>query len=87
MIESCKCNPNIVNMDGSTALHVAVQKGAFKVAASILTHPECDPNIEDLSGNTPLHIAVREVMILSQFEPLLKKYNIDVSIQNSLNPV
>ena len=57
-----RCDPNIQLSDGSTALHVAVNRHHTvyqqPIVQCLLKSTKIDPNLKDDSGQTPLHIAV-----------------------------
>ena len=82
ILQSERCNPNIINSEGYTPLHAAVRRKNFQSAASLLTHSKCNPNIQDLRGNTPLHMALTINTSLSNVEPFLNHKSIDPNIQN-----
>ena len=59
LLESGKCNPNVLNKHGHTPLHAACRKKNIKVLEMLVTNQKCDVNIQDGNGNTPLHTAIR----------------------------
>ena len=53
-------DPDMVNNDKQTALHIACKNGHRDIVEYTLKHTTCNPNIQDIHGNTPLHIASRD---------------------------
>ena len=59
-IELIECsNPNIRNMSGNTALHLAC-KHKYELAEHLITNCKCDPNVANNKGELPLHIAIAQ---------------------------
>ena len=52
------CNPNIINKQGYTPLHIATVNSQYDSIKTILNSTKCDPNIRDLQGNTALHLSI-----------------------------
>ncbi|XP_044131117.1 receptor-interacting serine/threonine-protein kinase 4-like [Bufo gargarizans] len=56
LAKQCKANLNCQTSDGRTPLHLAAQRGHYRVAR-ILVELGCDVNIPNMQLKTPLHIA------------------------------
>ena len=61
-LKTQECSPNILNMKGSTSLHIAATYGNVRICKAIMNIQDCNPNIRDAMGyyNTPLHIAIEK---------------------------
>jgi len=53
------CNPNFLNREGDTPLHIAARENKTAILSHLLDHKRCDPNVQNKEGDTPLYIAVR----------------------------
>ena len=58
LLESGKCNPNVLNKHGHTPLHVACRGENIEVVEMLVTDQRCDVNIQDNNKNTPLQTAI-----------------------------
>ena len=64
--------------DGSTALHMAAERGFDDFVALFLANPKTDVNLKNGYGSTPLHLAVKHnhagtVNILSECDRVDQK--------------
>jgi len=46
-----ECDPNILNREGDTPLHIAVRKNNTAALSQLLDHEHCDPNVRNKKGN------------------------------------
>lgn len=77
-----KVNPNTVDDDGFSSMHVAIFCGHPETVKLLLECPNIDPNIkEDETGDTPLMTAIMHDQE-ECFDLLLKHPKIDVGIEN-----
>jgi len=74
-------NVNARDHCGKTALHYAVQKGAFDCLNILLYEQKADPSIQDFDGNTPLSLACELPMEnhSSQLSFILQLYQFGVA--------
>ena len=83
LVEDSRCDLNVQDQHGNTALHLAVYSGtdvAEKVQC-ILQSERCNPNITNSEGYTPLHVAVCK-MEFDACVIILKHSQCDPSIQD-----
>ena len=74
---------SILNIDGSSALHVAVEL-QYKEAVSFLLEHGVDPNIQNFHGDTPLNELTLYSNNLEIAKPLLI-HGADVNVANKFN--
>jgi hypothetical protein len=48
---------NLVDIDGNTALHLAVEAGSLQMFCPLLANPQVNLNLPNSRGETPLDIA------------------------------
>lgn len=80
-----KCDPNVQDMNGNTALHIAVVDNLTKCIAELVSHTESgkiDANLTNNDGLAPLHLAIRRNNI-NILKTLLVKCNASVKQTNS----
>ncbi|XP_050303936.1 transient receptor potential channel pyrexia-like [Anthonomus grandis grandis] len=51
-------NPNLTNLRGQSALHLAVKANSYTSVVSLIRSGNADPNVADQTKRTPLHVAV-----------------------------
>lgn len=69
------CDINAVITNGRTALHLAVDRGHFRIVERLVGYG-CKLDIKDNNGDTPLHVAVSKsssVSAVSDETPQMKK--------------
>lgn len=70
-----RCNVNIKNDNGDTALHLACKNDKLKIVQHILTKESCNPNARNKAGQTPLqltsHLKVISELINKGANPVL----------------
>ena len=76
-----RCDPNIINKQGHSPLHIADKNRRFRSVEMFLNCSNCNPNIEDLNGNSALHLTIDE-MSVSDIESFLFCDTFDINIQN-----
>ena len=54
LIEEVKCDPQLCNKDGNTALHLACRKGCINIVSFLLNEVKVNPNTKNKEGCTPL---------------------------------
>ena len=57
-------DPNSMNRDGNTALHLACKANKPAIVTSLLSEAHCNPNIKNKEGITPLQLATSPDIIL-----------------------
>ena len=72
--EECKCDANLLNEAGRTALFDACQNGNLEVVKYLVEVGHCKCSITDSSLNTPLHLAAQH-RNLSVVQYLLEERN------------
>jgi len=85
LLTACEeCNPNILNREGDTPLHIAAGINKTAALSQLLDNKHCNPNAQNKKGDTPLHIAVRNRYV--QHEEIISKLlscgNCNPDIQN-----
>ena len=80
-------NPNDLNSDGYTALHLACKADSFVIVTYLLSVAHCDPNIKGgIEGYTALHLACKaEKTIIVKH--LLTEGHCDPNIKSNSNKV
>ena len=59
LLTACEeCDPNMLNREGDTPLHIAARENKTVALSHLLDHKQCDPNVQNKEGDTPLHIVV-----------------------------
>ena len=71
---------NLQDATGATALYMACEMNAMRIANDLLIKGGADPNIKTEDGWTPLMIAT--IKQYGDIVILLLKYNVDVNLQN-----
>ena len=79
--EECKCDTNLCNEAGRTALFHACQYGNLEVVKYLVEVGHCQCSITDSSLNTPLHLAAQHDN-LSVVQYLLEKRKCDANSKN-----
>ena len=79
--EECKCDTNLLNEAGRTALFHACQNGNLEVVKYMVEVGQCQCSITDSSLNTPLHLAAQHDN-LSVVQYLLEERKCDASPKN-----
>ena len=79
--EECKCDTNLLNKAGRTALFHACQNGNLEVVKYLVEVGHCQCSITDSSLNTPLHLAAQHDN-LSVVQYLLEERKCDASPKN-----
>ena len=54
LIEEVKCDPQLCNKDGNTALHLTCRKGCINIVSFLLNEVKVNPNTNNKEGCTPL---------------------------------
>jgi ankyrin repeat protein len=80
LLDTHGCKPNIPDLQGQTALHLAAacDRGAETVEA-LLEHRSLNPNAQDLDGRTPLLVAAQHRHTRS-VRALLKRKDVKIGI-------
>ena len=52
-----RVDPNLININRQTALHLACENGHVNIVEDLLVHAKFNPNVPDIYGNTAVHIA------------------------------
>ena len=79
--EECKCDTNLLNEAGRTALFHACQSGNLEVVTYFVEMGHCQCSITDSSLNTPLHLAAQHGS-LSVVQYLLKERTCNANLKN-----
>lgn len=85
------CDPNIQDINGLTALHIAASSNKLSIIKLLLSIPNIDINIQSFNGLTPLAIAIKTCNIniidyLITIGSDVDKLNLDyLKITNKLN--
>ena len=58
LLEHASINVNLQDIQGNTALHIALNHGFYKTAQTLLMHPDMNIHLPNRNGNTPLHSAM-----------------------------
>ena len=83
-------NPDDVNSDGYTALHLACEDGRYATVKRLLSVAHCDPNFKgDVNGYSALHLAckagnpaiVKHLLCEARCDPNVKSENDKMPIQ------
>ena len=56
LVTECNCDPMVIDKDGKTILHYAVEESYLDVAEYLLSTSKCDPVAKDNKGRTPLQL-------------------------------
>jgi len=60
LLTACKeCNPNMLNGEGDTPLHIATRENNTAALSHLLDHKQCDLNVQNNEGDPPLHNAIK----------------------------
>ena len=87
-------NPNDLNSDGYTALHLACKADSFIIVTYLLSVHHCDPNFKGgIYGYTALHLAcktgnctiVKHLLSVAHCDPNVKSNNEEVPLQMTAN--
>ncbi|XP_055902167.1 nuclear factor NF-kappa-B p110 subunit-like [Eupeodes corollae] len=81
------CDPNVQDIDGNTALHIAVRDNLLQCIEGLtsnITSTKLNVNLPNNDGMTPLHLAIRKNNI-DFVRILLLKCNASVKLANSLD--
>ena len=81
--EECKCDTNLLNEAGRTALFHACQSKNLKVVEYLVEVGHCQCSITDSSLNTPLHLAAQHDN-LPVVQYLLEESKCDASPKNGM---
>ena len=81
-VEECKCDPNLLNAAGQTALYYACKNGSLEVVQYLVEVGHCQPSITDSSLNTPLHLAAQHGNLLI-VQYLVDKQKCDANTKNN----
>jgi ankyrin repeat protein len=74
------CRPNMADLRGHTALHLAASSDTGEAALEVLLESRrVDPNIKDMEGRTPLCLAAQQARPAS-VKALLKRKDVDISM-------
>ena len=79
--EECKCDTNLLNEAGRTALFHACQNGNLEVVKYLVEVDHCQCSITDSTLNTPLHLAAQHDN-LPVVQYLLEEKKIDANPKN-----
>ena len=83
-LKSTKCDPNIQDKKGNTALHLFIDKiPTNNIIEVFLMNATVDINIQNREGNTPLHVAVIRSSPIDVIETLIHHDHCNVSIANN----
>ena len=80
VLESGKCNPNVLNKHGHTPLHVVCRGENIEVVEMLVTDQRCDANIPDNNKNAPLQTVI---YTQSRMQMLLDCKKCDPNQQNA----
>ena len=80
--EECKCDTNLLNKAGRTALFYACQNGNIEVVKHLVEVGHCQCSITDSNLNTPLHLAAQHDN-LPVVQYLLEERSCDANPKNA----
>ena len=61
ILKNQQTNPNMVNNEHSSALHIGLSKNSTdEFMEALINHSQCDLNLQDVNGNTGLHLAIEK---------------------------
>ena len=80
--EECKCDTDLVNKAGRTALFHACQNGNLEVVKYLVEVGHCQCSITDSSLNTPLHLAAQHDSLSVVQYLLEEKRTVDANTKN-----
>ena len=81
-MNSTKCNPNIQDIHGNTALHLSIHQMSTTGIEAFLMCDKVNVNIQNEEGNTPLHVALITDTAFDIIEKLIGHPNCNPSITN-----
>ena len=83
LIDVHKCNINLQNDDGDTALHLACKNGTYRMACILqyLIESKCDLSVPNFRGELPLHVACRYKISVKALKVLLRNNQGNVNCQ------
>ena len=61
---NAECNPNVLNKQQDTPLHIACRNSSIKMVEILLSIKDCDVNVKNKHGDSPLHLACRNKNML-----------------------
>ena len=64
LLQSDRCDPNVINKSGHTPLHIVCFRHDFSLIEALVADKRCDLNIQDGNGDTALHIGVENAEIV-----------------------
>lgn len=82
--EVCDIRPVNVNeeVNGVTALHLALVRGSLGIVKALLTHSNTDVNAQNSHGSTPLHLAIKILPDLGVIKEILNAPNLCVNLKD-----
>ena len=82
ILKNQQTNPNIINNDHSSALHIGLSENSTdEFMEALINHSQCNLNLQDVNDNTGLHLAIEKCK--SHIANMLINKKCDLTIPNS----